>query len=365
MAFCNAILSGASWRVFRRGSVSGEENGMIIVMKQGSTDRQVQDIVELVEKLGFAVHLSRGEVRTIIGVVGGKDKTQAQQMFASMETVESVIPILKPFKLASVEMHPEPTVIDVDGVSIGGEEIAIIAGPCSVESEEQIVRIARGIQAHGGKMLRGGAYKPRTSPYAFQGLEKEGLEFLRTAKKETGLRIVTEIIAICDLDLLVEYADMIQIGARNSQNYALIKEVGQSGKPVVLKRGMAVTVKEFLQAAEYILSGGNPNVALCERGIRTFEDSTRNTLDLNSVALMKQWTHLPVLVDPSHGAGVRDLVTPMSRASIAAGADGLMIEVHDRPEEAFSDGPQSLKLPGFAECLKETAKIAAVMGRRM
>ncbi len=338
---------------------------MIIVMKQGSTDRQVQEVVELIEKLGFTPHLSRGEVRTIIGVVGGKDKTQAQQMIASLETVESVIPILKPFKLASIEMHREPTVVDVDGVSIGGKQIGIIAGPCSVESEEQIVRIARGIRDCGGKILRGGAYKPRTSPYAFQGLEEDGLKFLRTAKEETGLKIVTEIIAIGDLDLLVEYADMIQIGARNCQNYALIKAVGQAGKPVLLKRGMATTVKEFLQAAEYILSEGNPNVVLCERGIRTFEDSTRNTLDLNAVALMKQWSHLPVMVDPSHGTGVRDLVIPMSRAGIAAGADGLVIEVHDRPEEAFSDGPQSLKLPDFAECLREAAKIAMVMGREM
>ena len=338
---------------------------MIIVMKQGASDIQIQEIVALIEKLGFTPHLSRGEVRTIIGLVGGKDKNQAQQMFASLDSVESVIPILKPFKLASIEMHREPTVVSIDGVLIGGEEIAIIAGPCSVESEEQIVRIARGVQAAGARILRGGAYKPRTSPYAFQGLEEEGLKFLRTAKEETGLKIVTEIIAIGDLDLLVEYADMIQIGARNCQNYALIKAVGQTGKPVLLKRGMATTVKEYLQAAEYILTEGNPNVVLCERGIRTFEDSTRNTLDLNAVALMKQWTHLPVLVDPSHGTGVRELVIPMSRAGIAAGADGLVLEVHDRPEEAFSDGPQSLKLPDFAECLRESAKIAAVMGRKM
>lgn len=334
-------------------------------MKQGTTEEQVREIAALVEKLGFTPHLSRGEVRTIIGVVGAKDKSTAQQMFASMETVESVIPILKPFKLASTEMHREPTVVDVDGEKIGGGKISIIAGPCSVESEEQILRIARGIKECGGRLLRGGAYKPRTSPYAFQGLEEEGLRFLRQAKDETGLKIVTEIVAIGDTDLLAEYADMIQIGARNCQNYALIKAVGQTKKPVLLKRGMATTVKEFLQAAEYILSEGNPNVVLCERGIRTFEDSTRNTLDLNAVALMKRWTHLPVLVDPSHGTGVRELVIPMSRASIAAGADGLLVEVHDRPEEAFSDGPQSLKLHNFAECIREVAKIAAVMGRSM
>lgn len=338
---------------------------MIIVMKQGATNAQIDEVVAFVEKNGFGAHLSRGEVRTIIGVVGSKDKGQAQNMFASLEFVESVIPILKPFTLASIEMNRARTVVSVDGVPIGGPEIAVIAGPCSVESEEQIVRIARGVRAAGAKILRGGAYKPRTSPYAFQGLEEEGLRFLRAAKEATGLKIVTEIIAIGDIDLLAEYADMIQIGARNCQNYALIKAVGQSGKPVLLKRGMATTVKEFLQAAEYILSEGNPNVVLCERGIRTFEDSTRNTLDLNAVALMKQWSHLPVIVDPSHGTGVRDLVIPMSRAGIAAGADGLAIEVHDRPEEAFSDGAQSLRFADFAECMKEARKIALAMGRVM
>lgn len=338
---------------------------MIIVMKRTSSEEDLQAIVAAVEKAGFSAHLSRGEVRTIVGVIGGGDKTQAQQMFASMESVESVIPIIKPFKLASIELRAEPTVVDIDGASIGGGPVAVIAGPCSVESEEQILRIARGIRSHGGKFLRGGAFKPRTSPYAFQGLEEEGLRYLMQAKEETGLKIVTEIVAIGDIDLLVRYADMIQIGARNCQNYALIKAVGRTGKPVLLKRGAAVTVKEFLQAAEYILSGGNPNVVLCERGIRTFEDSTRNTLDLNAVALMKRWTHLPVLVDPSHGTGVREIVIPMARAAVAAGADGLLVEVHDRPEEAFSDGPQSLRLPDFAECIREVAKIAAAMGKAM
>jgi 3-deoxy-7-phosphoheptulonate synthase len=338
---------------------------MIIVMKQGAGDEEIREIISRVEKLGFTPHLSHGEVRTIVGVIGSGDKSQIQQMFASLDSVESVIPILKPFKLASIEMHHEPTIVDVDGVPVGGEEITIIAGPCSVESEDQIVRIARGIRDCGGKILRGGAFKPRTSPYAFQGLEEEGLKFLRLAKEETGLKIVTEIVSIGDIDLLVEYADMIQIGARNCQNYALIKALGQTKKPILLKRGLSTTVKEFLQSAEYILSEGNPNVVLCERGIRTFEDSTRNTLDLNSVALIKQWSHLPVLVDPSHGTGVRELVIPMSRAAIAAGADGIMVEVHDRPEEAFSDGPQSLKLPDFARFIKEVSKIAAVMGRKV
>ncbi|MBN1291634.1 MAG: 3-deoxy-7-phosphoheptulonate synthase [Candidatus Latescibacteria bacterium] len=335
---------------------------MIIVMKQNSSEEQVGEVISLIEKLGYKAHLSRGVERTIIGVIGHKDKS-AIQSFASLDSVESVIPILKPFKIASREMHLEPTVVDVGGVKIGGERITVIAGPCSVESEEQIVRIAHAVKDAGAQMLRGGAYKPRTSPYAFQGLEEEGLKYLARAKKETGLKIVTEIVAIGDTDVLVKYVDMIQIGARNCQNFALLKAVGQSGMPVILKRGMATTIKEFIQAAEYILSEGNPNVVLCERGVRTFEDSTRNTLDLSAVALIKEWSHLPVIVDPSHGTGVRELVTPMSRAAIAAGADGLIIEVHDHPEEAFSDGPQSLKPDQFRECLKEMAKIAAAMGR--
>lgn len=333
-------------------------------MKQGATDSQIDEVVSLVMKLGYTPHLSKGVERTIIGVIGHQDKSPIQS-FASFDSVESVIPILKPFKLASVEMHRERTVVDVDGVKIGGNKLTIIAGPCSVESEEQIIRIARAVKEKGGSILRGGAYKPRTSPYAFQGLEEEGLKFLAEAKKETGLKIVTEIVAIGDIGLLLEYTDMIQIGARNCQNYALLKAVGQTRKPVLLKRGMSTTIKEFLQAAEYILSEGNLNVVLCERGIRTFEDSTRNTLDLSAVSLMKLWSHLPVIADPSHGTGVRELVIPMSRAAIAAGADGLAIEVHDRPEEAFSDGPQSLRPDDFAECLREVKKIADAMGRSM
>jgi len=337
---------------------------MIIVMKQGATDEQINAVRLLVEKLGYIPHMSKGVERTIIGVIGHKDKSPIQS-FASLEGVESVIPILKPFKLASIEMKHERTVVDVDGVRIGGNEITVIGGPCSVESEEQIVSIARAVKDTGGKMLRGGAFKPRTSPYAFQGLEEEGLKLLALAKEETGLKIVTEIVAIGDIKLLEKYADMIQIGARNCQNYALIKAVGQSKKPILLKRGMSTTVKEFIQAAEYILSEGNPNVVLCERGIRTFENSTRNTLDLNAVALIKQWSHLPVMVDPSHSTGVRELVIPMSRAAIAAGADGLIVEVHNHPEEAFSDGPQSLRPFEFVEFIKEVEKIAEAMGRSL
>ena len=333
-------------------------------MRREATEQDVQDVITRIEKLGYKAHLSRGVERTIIGVIGRQDKSPIQS-FESLDSVESVIPILKPFKLTSIEIKAERTKIDVDGVIIGGKRLAIIAGPCSVESEEQIIRIARKVKSAGATILRGGAYKPRTSPYMFQGLEKEGLTFLREAKEETGLKVVTEIVAIGDIDLLMDYTDMIQIGARNCQNFALLKAVGQTKKPVLFKRGMATTVKEFLQAAEYILSEGNPNVVLCERGIRTFEDSTRNTLDLNAVALMKLWSHLPVIVDPSHGTGVRQLVIPMSRAAIASGADGLIIEVHDHPEEAFSDGPQSLKTDEFTKCMKEVANIASAMGRKV
>jgi len=335
---------------------------MIIVMKDHATDSQVDEVVSLIEKMGYKAHLSRGVEKTIIGVIGQRDKS-ALQSFAALESVESVIPILKPFKLSSIEMKRERTVVDVDGEIIGGEKLALIAGPCSVESEEQIVRIARKVKECGAGMLRGGAYKPRTSPYAFQGLEEEGLKYLWTAKQETGLKIVTEIVAIEDLEYLEKYADMIQIGARNCQNFALLKALGQTKKPVLFKRGIATTIKEFLQAAEYILNEGNPNLVLCERGIRTFEDSTRNTLDLNAVGLIKLWSHLPVLVDPSHGTGVRDLVCPMSRAAIAAGADGLIMEVHDRPEEALSDGPQSLKPDDFRRCIEEVSRIAYAVGR--
>ena len=337
---------------------------MIIVMKQGASDEQIKEVTALVEKLGYNVHLSKGVERTIIGVIGHKDKSPVQS-FASLESVESVIPILKPFKLASIEMKHEYSVIDIDGVKIGGEKISVIAGPCSVESEEQIIRIAHKVKDAGASILRGGAYKPRTSPYSFQGLEEDGLKFLKHAREETGLKVVTEIVAIGDIDLLVEYVDMIQIGARNCQNFALIKAVGQTRKPVLFKRGMSTTIKEYLQAAEYILSEGNYNVVLCERGIRTFENSTRNTLDLSSVALIKKWSHLPVIVDPSHSTGIRELVVPMSRAAVAAGADGLIIEVHDHPEEAFSDGPQSLKPDEFKNCMQDIAKIAEAVGRKL
>jgi len=294
--------------------------------------------------------------------VGHEDKTPLQAL-EQMPGVEAVIPILKPWKLVSREIKPEPSIIDVDGVKIGGVEIVVIAGPCSIESEEQVLETARAVRAAGAKILRGGAYKPRTSPYAFQGLQVTGLKYLDKAKEQTGLKIVTEVVCVNDIDLVCEYADMIQIGARNCQNYSLLKRVGQTKIPVLLKRGMATTVKEFLMSAEYIMSQGNYQIILCERGIRTFEDSTRFTLDLNCIPVLKELTHLPVIVDPSHGTGNWRYVTPMGRAAIAAGADGLMIEVHPNPQEAVSDGPQSLKTETFDLFMAEMRKIANAMGR--
>lgn len=337
---------------------------MIVVMAPGYTEEQLSNVQNKIIELGYTPHLIRGVERVVIGAVGHEDKTPLY-VLEQMPMVESVIPILKPFKLVGREFKKEHTEINVDGITIGGKELTIIAGPCSVESEEQIIKIAHEVKNAGAKFLRGGAYKPRTSPYAFQGLEAQGLKYLQKAKNETGLKIVTEVVSVTDIDLVAEYTDIIQIGARNIQNFALLKRVGQTRVPVLLKRGMATTVKEYLMAAEYIMSEGNYSVILCERGIRTFEDSTRFTLDLNAVPLMKKWSHLPIIVDPSHGTGVWDLVIPMSRAAIAAGADGLAIEVHHSPKEAFSDGAQSLKPEKFVELICEVRKIAVAMDRTL
>jgi len=331
-------------------------------MVKGSTEAQLDAVKGAITRLGYKPHVIFGVERVVVGAVGHEDKTPLQAL-EQMPGVEAVIPILKPWKLVSREIKPEPSVIDVDGVKIGGEEIVVIAGPCSIESEEQVLETARAVRAAGAKILRGGAYKPRTSPYAFQGLQVTGLKYLDKAKEQTGLKIVTEVVCVNDIDLVCEYADMIQIGARNCQNYSLLKRVGQTKIPVLLKRGMATTVKEFLMSAEYIMSQGNYQIILCERGIRTFEDSTRFTLDLNCIPVLKELTHLPVIVDPSHGTGNWRYVTPMGRAAIAAGADGLMIEVHPNPQEAVSDGPQSLKTAQFDEFMAEMRKIANAMGR--
>lgn len=337
---------------------------MIISMERGAPREQIEAVIARIHELGYESHPIYGAERTVIGVVGRLHRPE-KELFEGLAGVETVVYISKPFKLSSLEFHPVPTVVDVDGVKIGGPEIVLIAGPCSVESEEQIVTIARAVRAAGAKILRGGAYKPRTSPFAFQGLKRDGLEMLRTAKRETGLKIVTEVLSVTDLDLVVEYADMIQLGARNCQNFSLLEAVGKTRKPVLYKRGMATTIHEWLQAADYLLDGGNTQVVLCERGIRTFETATRNTLDINAVPVVKELSHLPILVDPSHGTGHNHLVTAVARAGIAAGADGLAIEVHHQPDKAWSDGHQSLRPGQFEECVAEVRKIAAAMGRAL
>ncbi len=322
---------------------------MIVNMSASATEEEINHVVERIKECGYLPHLIRGAERTVIGAVG-KNRGRRSELEALRVApgVEDIIPISQPFTLVSRELQPQRTVVRVKGVAIGGPDIVVIAGPCSVESREQLLETARGVKAAGAQMLRGGAFKPRTSPYDFQGLGVEGLQILKDASEETGLPIVTEIMGVEDLDAVVEYADMLQVGARNMQNYPLLRRLATVPRPVLLKRGPAATIKEWLLAAEYLLSGGNPNVVLCERGIKTFDSDLRNTLDLAGVALAKELCHLPVVVDPSHATGRRSLVPAAARAAIAIGADGLIIEVHPCPERALSDGPQSLDLPGFA-----------------
>jgi 3-deoxy-7-phosphoheptulonate synthase len=338
---------------------------MIIVLKPGTGDGEIEDVCRRIEALGLRAHVSRGEQRTLIGAIGDDRFKTRLQALEALECVESMVPILQPFKLASREVHASDTVVHVDGVAIGGGRIGVMAGPCSVESWEQLRTVAEGVKAAGAHLLRGGAFKPRTSPYAFQGLEEEGLRLLAEARKATGLPVITEVLEPDKVGIVAEYADVLQIGARNAQNFSLLKEVGQCGKPVLLKRGMATTIKEFLLSAEYVLAGGNPNVILCERGIRTFETATRYTLDLNAVPVIKRLSHLPVVVDPSHGTGHWEYVAPMAKAGIACGADGLLIGVHHRPAEALSDGPQSLKPDKFARLMRELRALAEVLGRTL
>ena len=338
---------------------------MIIVMKTGAHESQIQDVIHRVEALGYQAHVIQGAQRTVIGAVGderGKDRLQSLEV---MPGVETVLPILQPFKLASREVKGGKSVVKVGDLEIGGEAVVVMAGPCSVESEAQMLQTAQAVKAAGAKVLRGGAFKPRTSPYAFQGMAEEGLKLLDLARAATGLKIVTEVVNPADAELVAEYADILQVGARNVQNFALLKRVGEVGKPVLLKRGMATTIKEFLMAAEYILSEGNYDVILCERGIRTFETSTRFTLDLNAIPVLSKLTPLPVFVDPSHGTGHWDYVAPMAKAAIACGADGLIIEVHPNPEEAQSDGLQSLKLQKFQQLMDELRPVAEAVGRRL
>lgn len=337
---------------------------MIVVMQARATAKQIGEVIRKIEELGFKPHLSRGEEKTIIGVVGNERKIEPS-LFTVLSGVEAVIPILKPYKLASREFKSEDTIVSVNGVKIGTSEVIVMAGPCAVESEEQVLKAAEAVRKSGAKILRGGAFKPRTSPYSFQGLGEKGLEILLAAKEKTGLPIVTEVLEPADVNLVSRYADILQIGARNMQNFALLEEVGKINKPVLLKRGMMSTVEELLLSAEYILSNGNYNVILCERGIRTFEKYTRNTLDISAVALIKRLSHLPIIVDPSHATGDRKLIKPMSRAAIATGADGLLIEVHPCPEEALCDGYQSLNPDEFEELMQEAKKVASAVGRKL
>jgi 3-deoxy-7-phosphoheptulonate synthase len=338
---------------------------MIIVLKPGTGDGDIEDVCRRIEALGLRAHVSRGEQRTVIGAIGDDRFKTRLHALEALDSVETMVPILQPFKLASREVRPADTVVQVDGVRVGGGHLAVMAGPCSVESWEQLRTVASDVKAAGAHILRGGAFKPRTSPYAFQGLEEEGLRLLADAREATGLPVITEVLEPDKVGIVAQYADVLQIGARNAQNFSLLKEVGQCDKPVLLKRGMATTIKEFLLSAEYVLAGGNANVILCERGIRTFETATRYTLDLNAVPVIKKLSHLPVIVDPSHGTGHWEYVTPMAMAGIACGADGLLIEVHHKPEEALSDGPQSLKPERFAGLMRQVAALAEVLGRRL
>jgi 3-deoxy-7-phosphoheptulonate synthase len=330
-------------------------------MKRNATEKQVEQVIAWIESVGYAAHPSRGVERTIIGAVGdSRDKAQLKSI-EHLPGVEKVVPILKPYKLASREAREGNTVVRVGDAEIGGSEFVVIAGPCSIESEEQLMESAYVVKKGGAQVLRGGAYKPRTSPYSFQGMEEEGLKLLKSVRERTGLPVVTEVMNTTDVDLVEAHADVLQVGARNVQNFALLKKVGQARKPVLLKRGMMTTIEELLMSAEYILSAGNPQVILCERGIRTFETATRNTLDLSAVPVLKEATHLPVIVDPSHAAGHWRLVTPLARAAVAAGADGLLVEVHPEPEKAFSDGLQSLKPEKFYQLMDEVRALERVM----
>lgn len=338
---------------------------MIIVFKRDASPEEIQAVEDKIRALGYTPHEIVGVERKIVGAVGDERFQEELQGIESMAGVEHTIQILKPYKLASREVKPQNSVIMADGIPVGGKQIALIAGPCSVESREQICSTAVHVKKAGANMMRGGAFKPRSSPYSFQGLEEDGLKLLAEAKKESGLPIVTEVMNPKEIEMVSRYADVLQVGARNIQNFSLLKELGQAEKPVLLKRGMMTTIKEFLMSAEYILCSGNQNVILCERGIRTFETMTRNTLDINSIPVLKRETHLPVIVDPSHATGHWDLVEPMSLASIAAGADGLIIEVHPNPADALSDGPQSLKPEKFAKLVERLRPFIQLMGRSL
>lgn len=335
---------------------------MIIVLKHGAKEAEIQEINDRLIQGGFKIHLSEGVEKTIIGAVGDRSRLEALDLEA-LPWVEKVVPILAPYKLVSREFHPADTVIKIGEHEIGGSQIHVMAGPCSVENRSQILETAHAVREAGATFLRGGAFKPRTSPYAFQGLEEEGLKLLAEAREETGLAVITEVVDLRDVELVASYADILQIGARNMQNFNLLKEVAKTDRPILLKRGPSATLEEWMLAAEYILDGGNPNVIFCERGIRTFENYTRNTLDISMVPALHALSHLPVIVDPSHGTGRWQLVAPMAQAAIAAGADGLIVEVHPHPEKALSDGKQSLTPPNFQKMMSDLEKIAEVFNR--
>jgi 3-deoxy-7-phosphoheptulonate synthase len=337
---------------------------MIIVLRPHPTDEEIDHVVERIHELGFKAHLSKGEHRTIIGVIGDESKLQAEPLQA-IPGVEQVLPILKPFKLASREFNQKDTVIEVGKVKVGGGSLAMIAGPCAIEGAALLDDIAAKIKAAGANILRGGAFKPRTSPYSFQGLGEEGLRILQDVGRKHDLPTVSEVMDPRQVPLVEKYADMLQIGARNMQNFDLLKEVGQTRRPVLLKRGMSATVKDLLMSAEYVLAEGNPNVILCERGVRSFEDSTRNMLDMSAVPNVKGQSHLPIIVDPSHATGRPDLIPAMSCAAVAAGADGVHVEVHSCPEKALSDGPQALLPPRYAELMQQLKKLAEVLGKTL
>lgn len=337
---------------------------MLVVMKKDSSEKELEAVMQKLSQSGLTGHTSQGVERTVIGVVG-QTYPELRDTLELLPGVEEVIPISKPYKLSSREFQPEDTVIKVGDVTFGGDELAIIAGPCAVETEKQVLDTAKAVKAAGANILRGGAFKPSTSPYQFRGLGKEGLEILTMARSETGLPLITEVLTPQDVELVAEYADILQIGARNMQNFVLLDEVGKAKKPVMLKRGMSASLQEWLLSAEYVLSQGNRKLILCERGIRTFETYTRNTMDISAIPAIKKLSHLPIIGDPSHGTGKWELVAPLALAAVAAGADGLMIEVHPSPDQALKDGAQSLTFENFEQLMQQVALVAASVGRKI
>lgn len=333
---------------------------MIIVMKPAATEQSIAEVIDRVERHGLGVHVSAGKNRTIIGLLGDKRMIMVET-FELMPDVEKVVHIEEPYKLANRDYHPEPTIVKVGDVEIGGDKLVVMAGPCSVESREQLLETAEIVKAGGAQILRGGAFKPRTSPYSFQGMGEEGLKILAEARDKTGLKIVSEVMDTDNLAMVAEYVDILQVGARNMQNFHLLKQIGKLNKPVLLKRGLSATIEEWLMSAEYIMSEGNEDVILCERGIRTFETYTRNTLDLSAVPVLKHLSHLPIIVDPSHGTGKWQYVTPMAKAGVVAGADGLMIEIHTNPAKAMSDGPQSLTPENYHHLMEEISELTELL----